>query len=198
MITPDASSRVIASGPGPEIDALVEALARIARTDATTRLRLVGNGPQRAAIEEQAARLSVADRVDLVGAVPPERMPEELARIDVAVAPYPQLPDFYFSPLKLYEYLAAGLPVVASDIGPVGDVLDDGRLGVLVTPGDVTELAAALVGLRGDAALRAELSSLGRRAAVSRHDWSLVVSRILTTVPERLPSLADELLGHSA
>ncbi|QNF95402.1 glycosyltransferase family 4 protein [Janibacter sp. YB324] len=184
--------------PWHGVEVLVEAFARLARTDDGTRLRLVGDGPQRAAIEAQAERLAVADRVDLVGAVAPERMPEELARMDLAVAPYPQLPDFYFSPLKLYEYLAAGLPVVASDIGPVGEVLDGGHLGVLVTPGDETELAAALAGLRSDAALRAELGDLGRRAAVSRHDWSLVVSRILTTVPVRPPSLADDLLGRSA
>ena len=184
--------------PWHGVEVLVASFARLARTDHGTRLRLVGDGPQRAAIEAQAERLGVADRVDLVGAVAPERMPEELARMDLAVAPYPQLPDFYFSPLKLYEYLAAGLPVVASDIGPVGEVLDGGHLGVLVTPGDVTELAAALAGLRSDAALRAELGDLGRRAAVSRHDWSLVVSRILTTVPVRPPSLADDLLGRSA
>ncbi|WP_434966871.1 glycosyltransferase family 4 protein [Janibacter indicus] len=184
--------------PWHGVEVLVEAFARLARTDDGTRLRLVGDGPQRAAIAAQAERLGVADRVDLVGAVAPERMPEELARMDLAVAPYPQLPDFYFSPLKLYEYLAAGLPVVASDIGPVGEVLDGGHLGVLVTPGDETELAAALAGLRSDAALRAELGDLGRRAAVSRHDWSLVVSRILTTVPVRPPSLADDLLGRSA
>ena len=184
--------------PWHGVEVLVEAFARLARTDDGTRLRLVGDGPQRAAIAAQAERLGVADRVDLVGAVAPERMPEELARMDLAVAPYPQLPDFYFSPLKLYEYLAAGLPVVASDIGPVGEVLDGGHLGVLVTPGDMTELAAALAGLRSDAALRAELGDLGRRAAVSRRDWSLVVSRILTTVPVRPPSLADDLLGRSA
>ena len=184
--------------PWHGVEVLVEAFARLARTDDGTRLRLVGDGPQRAAIAAQAERLGVADRVDLVGAVAPERMPEELARMDLAVAPYPQLPDFYFSPLKLYEYLAAGLPVVASDIGPVGEVLDGGHLGLLVTPGDMTELAAALAGLRSDAALRAELGDVGRRAAVSRHDWSLVVSRILTTVPVRPPSLADDLLGRSA
>ena len=184
--------------PWHGVEVLVESFARLAPTDDGTRLRLVGDGPQRAAIAAQAERLGVGDRVDLVGAVAPERMPEELARMDLAVAPYPQLPDFYFSPLKLYEYLAAGLPVVASDIGPVGEVLDGGHLGVLVTPGDVTELAAALAGLRSDAALRAELGDLGRRAAVSRHDWSLVVSRILTTVPVRPPSLADDLLGRSA
>ena len=184
--------------PWHGVEVLLESFARLARADGTTRLRLVGDGPQREALEEQARGLGVRERVDLVGAVAPEDMPAELAAMDVAVAPYPQLPDFYFSPLKIYEYLAAGLPVVASDIGPCAQILDDGGLGVLVTPGDPTELAAVLAGLRSDDRLRAELGQAGRQAAVARHDWSLVVSRILSTLPSRPPSLADDLLGRTA
>lgn len=184
--------------PWHGVEVLLEAFARLARADGTTRLRLVGDGPQREALEEQALRLGIRDQVDLVGAVAPEGMPAELAAMDVAVAPYPELPDFYFSPLKIYEYLAAGLPVVASDIGPCSAILDDGGLGVLVTPGDPTVLAAVLAGLRSDRRLRTELGQAGRQAAVARHDWSLVVDRILATLPARPRSLADDLLGRTA
>ena len=184
--------------PWHGVEVLLEAFARLARTDASARLRLVGDGPQREALAAQAQRLEVADRVDLVGAVAPEEMPAELAAMDVAVAPYPQLSDFYFSPLKIYEYLAAGLPIVASDVGPCADILDGGDLGVLVTPGDVGSLAVALAGLRRDQLIRADLGRAGRDAAVARHDWSLVVSRILATLPVRESSLADDLLGRIA
>lgn len=184
--------------PWHGVEVLLDAFARLARTDTSTRLRLVGDGPQREALAEQARRLGIAGRVDLVGAVAPEEMPEQLAAMDVAVAPYPTMPNFYFSPLKIYEYLAAGLPVVASDIGPCADLLDGGRLGVLVTPGDATELAAVLAGLRCDGQLRTELGQAARQAAVTRHDWSLVVSRILSTAPPRSSSLADDLLGRIA
>ena len=153
---------------------------------------------RRAAQRVRTLQHVAEQRLDLVGAVAPERMPEELARMDLAVAPYPQLPDFYFSPLKLYEYLAAGLPVVASDIGPCPDILDDGGLGVLVRPGDPAELAAALAGLRRDPTMRAELGRSGRRAAEDRHDWSLVVTRILDTAPTPRTSLADDLWGRTA
>lgn len=184
--------------PWHGVEVLLDAFARLARTDTSTRLRIVGDGPQREVLEAQAVALDVRDRVDLVGAVAPEEMPAQLAEMDVAVAPYPHLPDFYFSPLKIYEYLAAGLPVVASNIGPCSDILDGGGLGVLVAPGDSTDLAAALAGLRSDPHLRAELGQAGRRAAVTRHDWSLVVSRILTTLPSPATSLADDLLGRTA
>lgn len=184
--------------PWHGVDVLLEGFARIARVDVGACLRLVGDGPQREALAEQAEQLGVREQVDLVGAVAPQDMPGELAAMDVAVAPYPELPDFYFSPLKLYEYLAAGLPVVASDIGPCADILDGGALGVLVTPGDATELAAVLAGLRSDAVLRHELGRAGRQAAVDRYDWSLVVARILDTIPRSEPSLADDLLGRTA
>ncbi len=184
--------------PWHGVEVLVRAFARFAETDPWARLRLVGDGPQREAIEALAAELRITDRVDLTGAVAPERMPEELAAMDVAVAPYPWLEDFYFSPLKIYEYLAAGLPVVASRIGGVPRLLEDGDIGMLVTPGSVDELAAVLAGLHLSPELRAELGRVAREAAVTRHDWSRVVDRILSTVPARRRSLADELLGRIA
>ena len=184
--------------PWHGVEVLVDAFARVARVRVGARLRLVGDGPQRTGLADLARELGIADRVDLVGAVAPEDMPAELAAMDIAVAPYPRLPDFYFSPLKLYEYLAAGLPVVASDIGPCPDILDDGGLGVLVRPGDPAELAAALAGLRRDPTMRAELGRAGRRAVEDRHDWSLVVTRILDTAPTPRTSLADDLWGRTA
>ena len=99
--------------------------------------------------------------------------------MDAAVAPYPMLDGFYFSPLKVYEYLAAGLPVVASRVGNLPEILDHGRLGVLVDPDDARGLADALATLRADPARRARLREQGRRRAVEQHDWSTVVHTAL-------------------
>ena len=67
---------------------------------------------------------------------PPSWCREILHGLDIAIAPYPA-GEHYFSPLKVYEYLAAGLPMVASAIGTIPEVLGDGELGMLVEPGDV-------------------------------------------------------------
>jgi glycosyltransferase involved in cell wall biosynthesis len=64
--------------------------------------------------------------------------------MDVAVAPYPGNLDFYFSPLKVVEYLAAGLPVVVSDIGQLSHLVSHGETGWLCPPGDEVALADAL------------------------------------------------------
>lgn len=156
------------------VDLLREAVDRLHARDATWRLLVVGDGPC-----GQALRAAAGPHVELTGALPSDQVLARLHRMDVACAPYPDLPGLYFSPLKVYEYLAAGLPVVASAVGQVPGALDGGRLGVLVPPGDVGALAQALADLRADPVRRASLAALGRAAAVERHTWRAVVDRVL-------------------
>ena len=107
-------------------------------------------------------------------------MPAHLEGTAIAVAPYPmpqREADHYFSPLKVYEYMAAGLPVVASSLGQIPDALDG--CGVLVPPSDPAALARAIDSLAQDPARRADLGGRARRAAVERHSWSGAVGRVL-------------------
>ncbi|WP_316668639.1 glycosyltransferase family 4 protein [uncultured Propionibacterium sp.] len=161
--------------PWHGVDDLLRA-ASLAR--APWRLRIIGDGPRRAALERLAARLGL--EVDFRGAVRPADMPAQLAGSAIGVAPYPRTGsgnDQYFSPLKVYEYLAAGLPVVASGVGQLPGIL--GRLGVLVAPSDPAALAGALDALAVDPRRRAELGRAGRALAVERHSWTGVVERIM-------------------
>ena len=170
--------------PWHGVDRLLEALAVLAqREPGGYRLLLVGDGPQAETLHARATELGVQQLVERTGAVEPAAVPALLHRVDVAVAPYPPMKGFYFSPLKVYEYLAAGLPVVASRVGQVPAVLEEGRLGVLVDPGDVDALAAAVAALRAEPARRVALGRAARDAAVRRHAWTSVVDRILAVLP---------------
>ncbi|GAA3763559.1 glycosyltransferase involved in cell wall biosynthesis [Spinactinospora alkalitolerans] len=143
-----------------------------------TRLLLVGDGPEGGALRRRAAEGRLAGRVEFTGALPADRVPAQLRRMHVAAAPYHPGAGRYFSPLKVYEYLAAGLPVVAGDIGQNAEVVAPGRNGVLVPPGDAGALAGALADLRGDPATRTRMRAAARRTALG-HTWEATVTRIL-------------------
>ncbi|MFC7621885.1 glycosyltransferase family 4 protein [Microlunatus sp. GCM10028923] len=164
------------------VDTLIRALSRLRGDRHPWRGLIVGDGPMRADLERLAAELGVADAVEFTGAMGADRVVAQLHRMDVACAPYPALGRFYFSPLKVYEYLAAGLPVIGSAIGEIPAVLDHGRLGRLTPPGDPAALADALVLLRRDHGERLRLRDAGRRAAVTRHSWAGVVDRSLALI----------------
>jgi glycosyltransferase involved in cell wall biosynthesis len=91
--------------------------------------------------------------------------------MDIAVAPYPPLERFYFSPLKILDAMACGVANVASDIGQVSELLTHEETGILVPPGDPDALAAALLRLADDAPLRERLGQNAAREAHARHSW---------------------------
>ncbi|WP_296807405.1 glycosyltransferase family 4 protein [Thiocapsa sp.] len=157
---------------------LLDAFARAQRDDPDRRLLIVGDGPERGMIESVAARLGIASAVVLTGAVAPHQVPARLAEMDVAVAPYPDQPGFYFSPLKIVEYMAAGLPVVASRIGDLHRIVRHEVSGLLCPPGDPGALASAIERLRRDPALCRRLGAAGREAVLAEHTWDAVVARI--------------------
>lgn len=179
----DAGPTVVFVGtlkPWHGVETLVDAVARSA---GDWRLEIVGDGPLAEALRARAAAHgpSVRARIDFAGAVEPERIGALLARADIAVAPYPAAAarDAYFSPLKIYEYLAAGLPVVASRVGQIPGIVADGRTGVLVEPSDAGALARALDALAADPARRATLGGNARAEAVAEHGWERVLERAL-------------------
>jgi glycosyltransferase involved in cell wall biosynthesis len=152
-------------------DVLLDAFARMKDHVPGARLLIVGEGPQGDALRTRAARLGIGTDVIFAGKVAHDAMPQMLAAMDVAVAPYLEVPDFYFSPLKLYEYMASGLAVVASDAGEIAALVRDGQTGILCPPGKVAALAAALLSLAHDSGLRAQLG-MAARVEAERHSWS--------------------------
>ncbi len=174
--SPDGPLRVGFVGtlkPWHGVEVVIDAVASLGERATLT---LIGDGPEGPALRQRAADRGI--EVEWAGAVLPEHIPALVAGLDVGVAPYPAGAG-YFSPLKVYEYLAAGLPVVASAVGQVPDILDDGVTGLLVEPGSATALADALARLADDPALRLRMGAAARADAVARHDWNRVLARIL-------------------
>ncbi len=169
-------------------DLLLRAGALVAARAASVRFLLVGDGPVRGQLQALALELGISSRVVFTGHVPIEEVRAYIAAMDIAAAPYPPLPEFHFSPLKLFECMAVGKPVVASAFPDIRAVVADGANGILVEPGDVPALADALARLMGDEELRLRLGRAARETIVTEHTWRTNAEAILRRVGASSPS----------
>ncbi len=134
---------------------------------------LIGDGPERAAAERAARGVP---GVVFTGAVPHANMPGWLVAADIGVAPFDHLKHaplrlgFYWSPLKIFEYMASGLPVVAPALPRLRRLVEHGREGWLYDPVDPRALDRAIVEL-GDAALRERMGRAARARVASDFSW---------------------------
>lgn len=160
---------------------LLEAVRLLAQE---LRVLIVGDGPEREALERLATEPGLRGKVVFTGSVAHDEVPAYLNAMDVGVAPFEPIEGFYFSPLKVAEYMASGLPVVASRQGDLPVVL--AGAGMLFEPGDGPALAEALSTLATDPDLRSRLGELARIRAQSM-SWASVAAR-----------LEDVLTGHAS
>jgi glycosyltransferase involved in cell wall biosynthesis len=163
--------------PWHDVGGLVDAVAALRRRGRRLKLVVVGDGPQREALERRARRA----RIDatFTGSLEHEEVPAQLAALDVAVAPYSASDGFYFSPLKLVEYLAAGVPVVAADVGDLRHCVRSGETGWPYPPGDVGALADALDSALADRSHAQAIALAGRRHVREEHSWRANAERVV-------------------
>lgn len=160
------------------VDTLLQAFRELRDRDPRAHLLICGDGPKRGWIDGFVAGAGLDDAVTMAGWVDHVALPGLIARMDVATAPYPAAEDHYFSPLKLYEYLALGRPVLASDIGQTAELLRGSEAALLVPPGDAGALARGLLGLCRDRALLERMSAEAAREG-ARHDWTGNAARVV-------------------
>lgn len=161
---------------------LIEALAQV--DDA--HLLLVG-GPEDAveSLRQRWLELGLpAQRFLYAGQLPPYEVLKHLLVMDVCAMPHPAATQFayYTSPLKLFEYMAAGRAIVASDLPAWSDVVSDGETALLVPPDDSSAWSAAIRRLRDAPELRLRLGASARERALERYTWDARVKKILAHI----------------
>ncbi len=165
----------------------VEAFGRLAADRSDLRLLVAGDGPERSAVD--ALPPAVAGRVRLLGNVPSAELPPFHAACDVYVGTAVGGESFG---MVLVEAMAAGLPVVASDIGGYDEVVRNGVDGLLVSPRDATEVAEAVARILDDDALAQRLRAGGLERAAS-FDWRTVGARLLEIYGEAVDTVPRSL-----
>ncbi|MGW8481799.1 glycosyltransferase family 4 protein [Microbacterium sp. NPDC055903] len=163
--------------PWHGVEVALDALTGITGVELT----VIGDGPERGRLEQHARERGLA--VDWLGSRTHAEIPGILSGMHVGLAPYPPSAGDYFSPLKAYEYLAAGLAVVASDVGQLPDLLTQSRTGIIVPAGDADALRGAVTTLRDDRPVARRLGAAARVQAVTRHDWDRTLETILAALP---------------
>jgi glycosyltransferase involved in cell wall biosynthesis len=158
---------------------LAEAFPLVLLRRPAARLLLVGDGEDAALVISILERHGIRDEALLTGLVPRDAVPGYLAAADVLASPHARNDDFIGSPIKLWEYMASGRAIVASRVAQIGEVLEDGHTGLLVSPGEPNALADALVALHDDPGLRARLGAAAQAEARDRHSWDARLEAML-------------------
>ena len=155
------------------------------------RLFMIGDGVMMPEVKQRLAESGVEKNTVLTGLIPQEQGPEHLAACDILVSPHVPNPDgspFFGSPTKLFEYMAMGKGIVASDLDQIGEVLRHDMTALLVKPADVKALCEGLLLLIEDKPRRERLGQNARADVVSRYTWEAHTGRIIDSLAERCRS----------
>jgi len=155
------------------VDDLVRAFASVVGAHNAVHLAVAGIGPDRARLETLADELTIAQAVHFLGFV--HDVPELLADSDVFVLPS----RWEGMPNVLLEAAASGTPIVATDVEGVREIIEDGRSGLIVSPGDVAGLGEAMLRVLDDSALAADLAERARQRVAEDYDIDALVNRYL-------------------
>lgn len=128
-----------------------------------------GGGPVAESIHSQLAH---KDRIVFTGNIDFKYMPDHLALFSIAMAPYPPMDLFYFSPVKLFEYMAAGTAIVAASIGQIQTILEHQETAMLYTPGDLDEMQSCLETLIRNPGLRSKLAQNAHHVFHQHYTWT--------------------------
>jgi len=165
--------------PWHGVELLPALLERLATRYEKLQLVIVGDGPLKEALRLDLSERGLASRTVFTGAVPQEEVPPLLRELTAALAPYPRPEhDFYFSPLKIFEYMACGVAIVASSLGQIAEVVRDDETGLLCPPGDLEAFEAACDRLLSEPPLRCRLGEAAAREAMDRYTWDSNAARI--------------------
>ena len=145
---------------------------------------LVGGGKNKELFESQLQTNGYTSRVILPGTVPHQEVPRYLSCMDIVLAPYPKLDFWYPSSVKLFEYMASAKATVATRVGQISEVIDDGKNGLLFDPDDSEELQQKILSLVESEDKRRFLGEQARHDVLKKWTWEHQAQAIIEVFEE--------------
>jgi glycosyltransferase involved in cell wall biosynthesis len=162
---------------------LAEAFVRFHRHHADSRLVLVGDGEEASAVRSLLDRNGAMEAAYFAGMVRRAQAPRFMAAADVLVSPHAKVHRFIGSPIKVFEYMASGKPIIATRVAQLEEILSDGETALLVPPEDPVAMADALKRLYDDRELGQRLGANARAVAGAEHSWEARMAALLDGSP---------------
>lgn len=163
--------------PWHGLDLLIKAFSSIADSYPESQVMLIGDGPELGRIQRLVSQSGLDSRIIFSGRKRHEELPEVMHSFYLGVMPDS---NDYGSPMKIFEYMALGIPVVAPDYRPLQDVIHSGEQGLLFQKQNISGLASALARLLEDPPLAARLGAAGRKAIENDRNWNMNAAKIFS------------------
>lgn len=154
---------------------LIDAMADVVKEYPKTGVLIAGKGKEKERLQKRARRLGLSGNVVFSGFIPEEQLPNLYSSADIFV-----LPSLWeVLGISLLEASACGVPLLASDVGGIPEVVEDGVNGFLFKAGDVKELAQKIRILVGDPKMRRKMGRESRRIAAKKFNWDMIAKKTL-------------------
>lgn len=184
--TPFVVGYVGSIAPWQGVEVLIDAISFARKAGMELTCQIVGDGKTRGELERRAAELGVDDLVSFKGAIPYECLAETMEPMSVGVIPKRQM-SYGWMPMKLFQFLAMGIPVIVSDVPEINQWTRDHHVGLVFNPDDPRHLAECLIRMAGDSMLRNACREKCLEIA-AHHSWNNAARSILAE-RDALPSV---------
>ncbi|MBT9140000.1 MAG: Spore coat protein SA [Dehalococcoidia bacterium] len=164
--------------PWQGIQYLISSAPQVLRESPATKFLIVGDGMMKDTLIRMVKQLDLESNFIFTGTVSYQDVPKYINASKLCVAPFVKEKDDKMSPLKIYEYLACGKPVVTSNVRGAGDVVTENNAGLAVNPENPEALAEAIIKLLEDRELRESMGRNGRRLIVEEYSWEKIAMKV--------------------
>jgi glycosyltransferase involved in cell wall biosynthesis len=161
------------------LDITLDVMARLRKSNDRYHLLLIGTGECYREFGRAVDQRGLRSLVTQIPQVSHEEMPRYLAAFDYALMTYPAALRFYFSPLKMFEYLAMGIPVIATKVGQIAEVISAGEIGYLVDPPTAENFAQAVLAAEDDPLRLASIRANARKLMAAKYSWRANAEQVI-------------------